>query len=106
MAERAPNSQYDEQLLSGFANRFLGYGTLDSETWLIGPEPGGGPTIEDVYARASVWSERGRRETEDLQSYHDDLKRKLCELSLPADFDWRRNIQPTWGPLIRIILSL
>jgi hypothetical protein len=106
MAERTLNSKHDEQLLSDFATRFLGYGTLDSKTWLIGPEPGGGPTIEDVYARALVWSERGRAETEDLHSYHDDLKCKLRELSLSANFDWRRNIQPTWGPLIRIILSL
>src|SRR5207302_680019 len=26
-------------------------------------------------------------------------------LKLPSKFDWTRNIQPTWGPLIRIILA-
>ena len=102
MAGSTRDLQYDEQLLLDFANRFLGYGNLNSETSLIGPEPGGGPTAEDVYARAWVWAKRGRRETEDLHSYHDDLKRRLCGLSIPANFDWRRNIQPTWGPLLNL----
>lgn len=91
--------EHDEQLLLDYANHFLGYGTLNSSLWLIGPEAGGGETIDEVYSRALVWAERGRKETEDLQGYHRDLK-------LSAKFDWSRKIQPTWGPLIRTILAL
>jgi len=88
----------NEQLLD-FANHFLGYGSLNSALWLIGPESGGGQTMNDVRQRALVWSKRGRKEIEDLHSYHADLE-------LPTKFDWTRNIQPTWGPLIRVILAL
>jgi len=91
--------KYDERLLSDFANRFLGYGSLKSNIWLIGPEAGGGQTIGEVYQRASAWAERGKKETEDLHSYHADLQ-------LPPKYDWTRKIQPTWGPLIRVILAL
>jgi hypothetical protein len=90
---------YDEQLLLDFANQFLGYGSLNSALWLIGPEAGGEQSIEDVSRRALVWSNRGRKETEDLHDYHADL-------GLPARFDWTRNIQPCWGPLIRVVLAI
>lgn len=46
-----------------------------------------------------VWKVRGQKETEDLHDYHAGLK-------LAPKFDWTRNIQPTWGPLIRVILAL
>ncbi len=83
-----------QQLLLDFNNRFLGYGSLDSDFWLIGPEQGGGENVEEVYRRASVWSEREKRETEDLHDYHAALR-----------FDWTQKIQPTWGGLIKVILS-
>jgi hypothetical protein len=85
----------DEELLLDFASHFLGYGSLNSALWLIGPEAGGGPTINEVRQRAVVWSKRGRKETEDLQDYHTDL-----------GIDWTRKIQPAWGMLIRVILAL
>jgi hypothetical protein len=100
------DSEYDADLVSDFTSRFLGYGSLESKIWLIGPEPGGGATIGDVYTRVVVWSERGRPETDELHSYHDDLKKALAQMRLPANFDWRRNHQPTWGPLIRVVLGL
>ncbi len=84
----------DERLLLDFGNTFLGYGRLDSALWLIGPEAGGGQTINEVHHRASVWSKRGRKETEDLQGYHADL-----------GLDWTRKIQSCWGSLIRVILE-
>jgi hypothetical protein len=90
--------KYDERLLLNFANRFLGYGSLKSDVWLIGPEAGGGQTIDEVYERAIVWSQRGEKETDDLHGYHADLL-------LPVKHDWTRNIQPTWGPLIKIVLA-
>jgi len=89
----------DEQLLFDYASQFLGYGSLNSCVWLIGPEAGGGRTIDDAQNRASVWAQRGRKETEDLQGYHSGLNR-------PLEFDWKRNIQKTWGALIRVILAL
>jgi len=80
----------DEQLLSDYASQFLGYGSLNSCVWLIGPEAGGGRTIDDAQNRASVWAQRGRKETEDLQGYHSGLNR-------PLEFDWKRNIQMDLG---------
>jgi hypothetical protein len=85
----------DEQLLSDYAHNFLGYGSLNSPVWLIGPEAGGGKTKDEIHRRASIWAERGRKETEDLQRYHDAL-----------GIDWTKKIQPTWGALIRILLAL
>lgn len=89
------NSRYNEHLLLDFASRFLGYGSLRSGIWLIGPEAGGGKNIDEVYKRALVWSEHGQRETEDLHSYHAAL-----------NIDWTQKINPTWGALIRVILAL
>lgn len=89
------NPRFNEQLLFDFASRFLGYGSLQSRIWLIGPEVGGGESVDEVYTRASVWWERGQKETEDLHSYHAGL-----------NIDWTQEIQPTWGKLIRVILAL
>ena len=89
----------DVQLLSDFFNHFLGYGALKSSVWLIGPEPGGGNTVDELQKRLTVWDERGRKETEDLQDYH-------AQLDLPPKDDWSKNIQLTWGCLIRVILAL
>jgi hypothetical protein len=50
----AVNAKYDEELLSAFANGFLGYGSLDSSLWLIGPEAGGGESIREVCQRALI----------------------------------------------------
>lgn len=50
-----------------------------------------------MHKRALVWSERAC-ETEDLQGYHAKLK-------LPARENWAKNIQSTWGALIRILLA-
>ena len=85
----------DEQLLLDYANHFLGYGALNSPLWLIGPEAGGGNAMDGVCKRALVWADRGRKENEDLQCYHKAL-----------GLDWTGKIQPTWGPLIRVILAL
>lgn len=85
---------YDEQLLLNFGNRFLGFGSLNSPVWLIGPEPGGGEDVNEVYLRASLWSKRGMNETEDLHGYHAGL-----------GIDWTRKTQPTWGALIKVLLS-
>jgi hypothetical protein len=91
--------------------------TAHSNIWLIGPEQGGGWTKDEVYWRASLWSERGKKETEDLQSYHAALKAIAIANVEASDggsragvlklskLDWKRNIQPTWGPLIRVILA-
>jgi len=88
----------NEALLSAYVNEFLGYGSLESPLWLIGPEAGGGRTSEERSKRLEVWNNRGRQELEDLQGYH-------AELGLPSRYDWSINIQKTWGSLIRVILA-
>jgi hypothetical protein len=89
----------DELLLLDFATRFLGYGSLAAPIWFVGPEAGGGASIDEVHNRAIVWDRRGRRETEDLQGYHKALK-------LPPRFDWEKNEQKTWAALIRVIFAI
>lgn len=93
--ENRMSSKYDEQLLLNFVNRFLGYGSLQSKLWSIGPEAGGGENIGELYKRALVWSQRGFEEIEDLQKYHRAL-----------GIDWTKTIQRTWVGLIRVILAL
>ena len=68
--------------------------------------------------RASLWSKRGGKETEDLHGYHDALKAVAIAKAEASDgasraaalklsqFDSKGKIQPTWGPLIRVILAL
>jgi len=87
-----------EELMSDFVKRFFGYGELNSSFWFIGPEAGGGKNLDELHRRALVWSERGGRETEDLQGYHTKLK-------LPARENWAEKIQSTWGALIRVFLA-
>jgi hypothetical protein len=89
----------DELLLLDFATRFLGYGSLTAPIWVVGPEAGGGASIDEVHNRAIVWITRGRREIEDLQGYHKALK-------LPPKCDWEKNEQKTWAALIRIIFAI
>jgi hypothetical protein len=88
-------AMYDEQLLLDFANGFFGYGALNPKLWLIGPEAGGGNTLDELCKRASVWSRRGRKHTDDLHEYHSEL-----------GFDFARKTQQTWGPLIKVLLAV
>jgi len=92
-------SEKDELLLLDFATHFLGYGSLAGSIWLVGPEAGGGASIDEVLNRAIVWDARGRKETEDLQDYHKALE-------LPPESDWERIEQRTWAALIRIIFAI
>jgi hypothetical protein len=90
--------EIDEDLLNNYANHFLGYGALESSIWLIGPEAGGGSSYKELRRRLAEWQVLGRATTVDLQRYH-------ARLDLPARHDWSKNIQPTWGSLIRVILA-
>ncbi len=70
---------------------------MKSDLWFVGPEQGGGQDADEVYGRAVLWHERGQRETEDLPQYHEGLRK--------FGVDWTYKIQPTWGCLIKIVLS-
>jgi hypothetical protein len=89
----------DEQLFRDYAEQFLGYGNLGAPIWLLGPEAGGGETVDEIHNRIRVWSDRGHKETEDLQDYH-------LALNLPPKYNWGKNEQPTWAALIRILLAI
>jgi hypothetical protein len=89
----------DELLFHDFATRFLGYGSLNASVWFVGPEAGGGASIAEVHDRVILWDRRGRKETEDLQEYHQDLK-------LPPKSDWARKEQATWAAFIRVIFAI
>ncbi len=90
--------QLDDTLLSQFIQTFYGYGNWGGTYWLIGMEEGGGSSCEEVKARLSAWEERGKQELEDAAAYHKAF-------GVNDLFQEHPKIQPTWGKLIRLLLS-
>jgi len=88
----------DDDLLNQFARTFYGYGTYEGDYWLIGMEEGGGNSCDEVDARLKAWDERGKRELEDIDAYHQAFG--VSDLFQPHP-----RIQPTWGKLIRLLLA-
>jgi hypothetical protein len=88
----------DDALLEAFARGFFGYGDHRARYWFVGMEEGGGGSEEEIKRRLEAWDSRGRRELEDLAGFHE---------AFGGDEKWfrKRNVQPTWGRLIRIFLA-
>jgi hypothetical protein len=87
----------DEEILAAYMEGFFGYGNLNGDYWFIGMEEGGGNSFEEIERRLACWNERGRKTLEDLRQYHEAFGEQRWFLL--------RKIQPTWGRLIRILLS-
>jgi len=89
--------------IEAYMNGFYGYGSWKHPLWFIGMEEGGCPKLKDFEKRVNVWTQRGGRELEDARSYHKAIRedrwfRKGARL--------QPTLQPTWGKLIRVYLSL
>lgn len=93
------NYSFDDSLLLDFMHTFYGYGNYSGAYWFIGMEEGGGDSVAEVTNRLRVWSQRGRRELEDVVAYHLDL-------GITHPFGENPKLQPTWAKLIRVLLSM
>jgi hypothetical protein len=89
---------FDSQLIAAFIDTFYGYGSYSASFWFVGMEEGGGRTVEENAARIASWERRGRPELTDLYAYHEGI-------AVPRWFTAHPPVQPTWGKLIRIMLS-
>ena len=89
----------NDQLLSHFMQTFYGYGNYQGDYWFIGMEEGGGDTWAEVQKRLTTWQARGAQPLEDLVDYH-------LAVGITHPFTDHPKIQPTWGKLIRLLLSL
>jgi hypothetical protein len=92
------NEMLDDELLSKFIQSFYGYGNYRGQFWFIGMEEGGGSSFSDISTRLNAWSNRDKKELEDLKEYHDCIGVKNL-------FNDKPQLQPTWNKLIRILLS-
>lgn len=89
----------NNECLEEMAREWYGYGRWEAPYWFIGPEPGN-PEGENLKERCGAWSKLGRGELLDCKNHH--VAFGWC--------DWHREIpppptQPTWRPLIRLLLS-
>jgi hypothetical protein len=92
------NEMLNDELLSEFIQSFYGYGNYRGQFWFIGMEEGGGSSFSDISTRLNAWSNRDKKELEDLKEYHDCIGVKNL-------FNDKPQLQPTWNKLIRILLS-
>ncbi len=84
---------FDDQLLYQFMDSFYGSGHYTAPYWFVGMEEGGHGTFQEVAERLTAWKAWGCRELHELG-----------DVNAPW-FRPRAKIQPTWGKLIRILLS-
>jgi hypothetical protein len=89
---------FDEQLLDDFANTLYGYGDYHGSYWFIGLEEGGGNSYQNINSRLTAWDHRGRRELEQLHTFHRDI-------GLEHYFRLPPKYQPTWHKLIHVLLT-
>ena len=92
------NELSDDQLLQEYVNGFYGYGSYSGDFWFVGMEEGSTGRFDEIARRITGWSRRGRNELEDVVDYHNAI-------GIYGLFEPRARIQPTWGGLIKIILS-
>jgi len=83
-------------VIAEMALRSYGYGRWDAPYWFIGPEQGQRPT-EDDDLRPKAWRELGSREVCDCKEF----SRAINEHA------WHRDgkLQPTWRPLILLLMT-
>jgi hypothetical protein len=89
----------EKSSLENFIQNHYGFGNLKAPYWLIGMEPGGGETWEEVCRRVDIWHDLTTTETADLVEYH-------RRLEMPQFFKDPVKLQPTWAGLIRLVLAV
>ena len=94
----ALQTRLDDDALDGYARTVYGYGSYDAPYWLVGIEEGSSGTPDEIARRLARWRDRGRTELDDVAEYHRTIGEHRWFGSAPT-------YQPTWGPLIRLLLS-
>jgi len=80
-------------------NTFFGYGTWNAPIWFVGMEEGGGNDLAEIQRRLEAWNLRGRRELEDLVSYHRDI-------GVTRHIGEKPSLQSTWSKLVRVLFGM
>ena len=93
------DAQMDDDGIRAMACRFYGYGRWDAPHWFIGPEPGQGrDENNDLRRRAEAWLQLGGRELCDCREFHERICLKKWHGEKPQ-------LQPTWRPLILLLMA-
>ena len=88
----------DSALIQEFIYGFYGYGAYSAPYWFIGMEEGGGGSLDEIQQQLAAWDARGRRELEDVASYH-------RAIGITRFWDEPVRLQSTWNRLIRVLLT-
>lgn len=83
------------------AQNWFGYGQWPARYWFVGMEPGGSDEQDLSY---ESWAGLGAPELLDCKEHHDDWNAR-GGIPRARWHDPYPPIQPTWGPLIRLLLS-
>lgn len=84
-------------LLTEYAERFVGFGSSEAKIWFIGIEEAGGHSEEQVQSRLDAWIGHNKPEFADAPSFYPASEQR----------EWHgENAQPqaTWTKLIRLLL--
>jgi len=81
------------------AKEWYGHGQWNAPYWFVGPEPGMAKTEgDDLTERCLAWQRAGGGSLIDCARYHKALK-------IDSWHSANAQLQPTWGKLIRLLLS-
>lgn len=88
-----------QKALASYLKKAFGYGSFKGQYWFVGIEQRLRGNRRQVRAkfkeRLKVWDKRGRKELEDLRSYHEAIQENIRDIK-----------SRTWRSLIRLILHL
>ena len=96
----APRRQMlPDDLLTEYADRFLGFGNWEAKVWFIGIQEAGGDDEPSVLRRLQAWAKNKKQPIEDAPAFY-----PLCD-----NHRWHGknpSVQPTWRQLIRLDLLI
>lgn len=88
-----------QKALASYLKKAFGYGSFNGQYWFVGIEQRLRGHPRQVRAKFNehlkVWDKRGRKELEDLRSYHEAIQKNICDIK-----------SNTWRSLIRLMLHL
>ena len=93
------NHLLDDTVLTKFMNTFYGFGNYAGDYWLVGMEEAGVRTFNDIQKRLYQWQQSGSSELENLPTH--GYAMGWGNRYFGDNPKW----QPTWGKLIRLILT-
>ena len=99
------NASVNPSLLEQYIHNFFGYGNLEGKYWFIGMEEGGGNSAAEIQSRISGWEKAGNTTLLDIYKFHKRI-RHYDGNTVSKWFNGKRSkYQPTWGGLIKTLLS-